>query len=78
MRTLVAAGAFILVDIIGALAYLAAEKLASRFDPSAGESHLWAFMIAIIAVAAAVGSAFPIFGRGVPWVAARLATQRAA
>ena len=29
-------------------------------------------MVAIIGVAVAVGSAFPVFGRGVPWVAARL------
>jgi hypothetical protein len=69
---LVLLGAFGLVAIIGAVAFLAAGKLALLLDPAANESHLTGFMIAIIGVAAAVGSAFPIFGRGVPWIAARL------
>jgi hypothetical protein len=76
MRTFVAGlvvlGAFGLVNIIGAVAFLAAGALALHLDPSANESHLSGFMIAITGVAVAVGSAFPIFGRGVPWVAARL------
>jgi hypothetical protein len=76
MRTfvprLVVLGAFVLVNIVGAVAFLAAGKLALHLDPSANESHLSGFMVAISGVAAAVGSAFPIFGRGVPWVAARL------
>jgi hypothetical protein len=73
MRTFVVVlGAFVLVNIVGAVAFLAAGKLALHLDPSANESHLSAFIVAITGVAAAVGSAFPIFGRGVPWVAARL------
>lgn len=76
MRTFVAGlivlGAFGLVNIIGVVAFLAAEKIALHLDPSASESHLSGFMIAITGVAVAVMSAFPIFGRGVPWIAARL------
>lgn len=76
MRTfvtgLVVLGAFGLVNIIGVVAFLAAGKLALYLDPTANESHLSGFIIAITGVAVAVGSAFPIFGRGVPWVAARL------
>ena len=76
MRTfkagLVVLGAFVLVNIIGAVAFLAAGKLALHLDPSADESHLSGFMVAITGVAVAVGSAFPIFSRGVPWMAARL------
>jgi hypothetical protein len=69
---LVVLGAFALVNGIGAVAFLAAGKLALHLDPAANESHLLSFMVAIAGVAAAVGAAFPIFGRGVPWVAARL------
>ena len=76
MRTFLAClvlfGAFVLVGIIGALGFLAAGKLALQLDPSASESHLSGFIVAIFGVAVAVGSAFPIFGRGVPWVAAHL------
>jgi hypothetical protein len=76
MRTFVAGlvflGAFVLVNIIGALAFLAAGKLALHLDPSANESHLSGFIVAITGVAVALASAFPIFGRGAPWVAARL------
>ena len=69
---LVVLGAFALVNVIGAVAYLAAGKLALHLDPAANESHLSSFMVAIVGVAAAVGSAFPIFGRGVAWAAGRL------
>jgi hypothetical protein len=69
---LVVLGAFVLVSIAGAVAFLAAGKLALYLDPSANESHFSSFIVAIIGVAAAVGSAFPIFGRGVPQVAAHL------
>jgi hypothetical protein len=73
MRTFVVVlGAFVLVNIVGAVAFLAAGKLALHLDPSANESHFSSFIVAITGVAVAVGSAFPIFGRGVPWVAARL------
>jgi hypothetical protein len=72
MPKLVVLGAFALVNVIGAVAFLAAGKLALHLDPAANESHLLSFMVAIAGVAAAVGSAFPIFGRGVPWAAARL------
>ena len=76
MRTyvprLVILGAFGLVAIVGTVAFLAAGKLAVLFDPAAKESHLLAFMIAIIGVAVAVASAFPIFSRGMPWAIARL------
>lgn len=69
---LVVLGAFGLVSVVGTVAFLAAGQLALLFNPSAKESHLLGFMIAIIGVAAAVGSAFPIFGRGMPWLTARL------
>jgi hypothetical protein len=69
---LVVLGAFALVTIIGAVAFLALGKLALHLDSAANESHLLGFMIAVTGVAVAVASAFPIFGRGVPWVAARL------
>jgi hypothetical protein len=73
MRTFVVVlGAFVLVNIVGAAAFLAAGKLALHLDPSANESHLSSFIVAITGVAVAVGSAFPIFGRGVPWVSAHL------
>ena len=69
---LVVLGAFGLVAIVGTVAFLAAGKLAVLLDPAANDSHLLGFMIAIIGVAVAVGSAFPIFGRAMPWVIARL------
>jgi hypothetical protein len=69
---LVVLGALVLVTIIGSVAFVAAGKLAVLLDPSAKESHLSGFMIAITGVAVAVGSAFPIFGRGMPWLTARL------
>ena len=77
MRTFVARlavfGAFMLVNVIGALAFLAAGKFALYFDPGANESHLAAFMVAITGVTVAVASAFPIFGRLLPFVAERVA-----
>ena len=72
---LVVLGAVGLAAIVGTVAFVAAGKLAVLLDPSANESHLSAFIVAIIGVAAAVASAFPIFGRGVPWIAARLRMQ---
>jgi hypothetical protein len=69
---LVVLGAFGLVAIVGTVAFLAIGKLAVLLDPAANESHLLAFMIAIIGVVVAVASAFPIFGRAMPWVIARL------
>lgn len=69
---LIVVGAFVLASVTGALAFLAAGKLALHLDPSASESHFSSFIVAITGVAVAVGSAFPIFGRGVPWVAARV------
>lgn len=69
---LVVLAAFGLVAIIGTVAFVAAGKLALLLDPSAKDSHLLGFMVAITGVAAAVGSAFPIFGRGMPWLTARL------
>jgi hypothetical protein len=57
---LVLLGAFGLANIIGAVAFLAAGKLALLLDPAANESHLTGFMIAITGVAVAVGSAFLI------------------
>jgi hypothetical protein len=76
MRTvvvgLVVFGAFVLVNIVGVIAFVAVGKLALHLDPTATDSHLSSFIVAITAVAAAVASAFPIFGRGVPWAVARL------
>jgi hypothetical protein len=65
-------GALILVGLIGAIAFLLAAKLAAHIDPASHESHLSTFIVATSSVAVAVASAFPIFGRGVPWVSARL------
>jgi hypothetical protein len=64
--------ALVLVNIIGAVAFLAAGKIALVLDPAASESHIEDFMVAIIGVAVAVGSASPVFIRGVPWLAAHL------
>ena len=76
MRTfgprLVVLGAVGLVAIVGIAAFVTAGKLALLLDPGANESHLAGFMIAIIGVAVAVASAFPIFGRAMPWLTARL------
>lgn len=69
---LVVLGSVGLATIIGTVAFLAARKLALLLDPAANESHLLSFMIAIIGVAVAVASAFPIFSRGMPWAIARL------
>ena len=69
---LVVLGSVGLASIIGTVAFLTARKLALLFDPAANESHLLSFMIAIIGVAVAVASAFPIFRRGMPWAIARL------
>jgi hypothetical protein len=77
MRAFLLVAAFVLVNIAGALAFFAAGKIALYLDPAANESHLSAFMVAIIGVLAAVGAAFPIFGRGLPWAAARLAQRHA-
>ena len=68
---LVVLGACGLVALAGTVAFFAAGKLALLLDPAAKESHLSAFMIAIIGVAVAVGSAFPIFGRALPWLRAQ-------
>ena len=74
MRNFVALlGAFVLVNIIGAIAFLAAGKLALYLDPAANESHLSGFIVAVTGVAVAVASAFPIFGRLLPLIAERLA-----
>jgi hypothetical protein len=74
MRTFVAIlGVFVLVNIIGAIAFLAAGKLALYLDPAANESHLSGFIVAVTGVAVAVASAFPIFGRLLPFIAERLA-----
>ena len=72
VTSLAVLAALALVNIIGALAFLAAGKIALVLDPSASESHLSGFMVAIIGVTVAVGSAFPVFMRGVPWLAAQL------
>ena len=69
---LVVLGSVGLATIIGTVAFLAARKLAVLFNPAANDSHLLAFMIAIIGVVVGVASAFPIFGRAMPWVMARL------
>jgi len=69
---LVVLGSIGVVSLIGTVAFLAARKLAELLDPAANDSHLLAFMIAIFGVAVAVGSAFPVFGRAMPWVMARL------
>jgi hypothetical protein len=65
-------GAFVLVNFIGFVAFLAAWKVALYLDPLANESHFPGFNVALIGVAIAVASAFPILGRGVPWVTGRL------
>ena len=69
---LVVLGSVGLASLIGTFAFLAARKLAVLLDPAASGSHLLSFMLAIIGVAVAVASAFPIFSRGMPWAIARL------
>lgn len=65
-------GALIAVGLCGAIAYIVAAKLAAHVDPASHESHLSSFIVATSSIAVAVASAFPIFGRAVPWVSARL------
>jgi len=65
-------GALIAVGLCGAVAFFLAAKLAAHVDPASHESHLSSFIVATSSVAVAVASAFPIFGRAVPWVSARL------
>ena len=76
MRThlprLVLFGGFVVTGMVGALAFLAAGKLALHLNPAPNESHLSGFIVAVSSVAVAVAAAFPIFGRGVPWAIARL------
>ena len=72
MPNLIVLGALLLITLIGTFAFLTAGKLAVLLDPAGKDSHLAGFMIAIIGVAVAVASAFPIFGRAMPWVTARL------
>ena len=72
MRILLLVAAVALANIVGVIAVLAAGKLALLLDPAANESHITSFIVAIIGVAAAVASAFPIFARGVPWAAPHL------
>jgi len=56
---LVVFGAFVLVNIVGALAFLVAGKLALHLDPAANESHFSGFIVAITGVAVASGPRFP-------------------
>lgn len=72
LPNLVVVGSVGLATIIGTVAFFAARKLVLLLDPAANDSHLLSFMIAIIGVAVAVASAFPIFSRGMPWAIARL------
>jgi hypothetical protein len=72
MPNLVVLAALAMVAIVGTFAFLIAGKLAVLLDPAAKESHLAGFMIAIIGVAVAVASAFPIVSRGMPWLTAYL------
>ena len=65
-------GALISVCLIGAIALFAGAKLAAHLDPASHESHLPGFIVVVSSLAVAVASAFPIFGRAVPWVSARL------
>ena len=72
MPRLIWVGAFICVGVIGAIALFVAAKLAVHLDPGSHESLLPSFMVVISSLAVAVASAFPIFGRAVPWASARL------
>lgn len=67
-------GGFVLVAVVGALTFLAADKLALHLDPATHKSHLTSFIVATGSLAVAVASAFPIFARGVPWAISRLAS----
>jgi hypothetical protein len=69
---LILPGAVISVGLIAAIALFAGAKLAAHLDPASHESHLPGFMVVIGSLAVAVASAFPIFGRAVPWASARL------
>ena len=69
---LILAGALISVGLCGAIAFFVAAKLAAHLDPASHQSHLPSFIVATSSVAVAVACAFPIFGRAVPWVTARL------
>jgi hypothetical protein len=69
---LILLGALISVGLCGAIAFFVAAKLAGHLDPASHQSHLSTFIVATSSVAVAVASAFPIFGRAVPWVSARL------
>ena len=69
---LILLGALVSVGLCGAIAFFVAAKLAAYLDPASHQSHLPSFIVATSSVAVAVASAFPIFGRAVPWVAARL------
>lgn len=71
---LILPGALISVGLIGAIALFAGAKLAAHLDPAWHESHLPGFIVVISSLAVAVASAFPIFGRAVPWASARLET----
>jgi hypothetical protein len=71
--SLLVLGAVVLVNIIGAIAFVGAGKLALYLDPVANESHLSSFIVAVTGVAVAVTSAFPILGRLLPFIAERLA-----
>jgi hypothetical protein len=69
---LISFGALVLVGLVGAIAFFVAAKLAGPLDDASHGSHLPSFIVATSSVAVAVASAFPIFGRAVPWVRARL------
>ena len=71
---LILPGAVLSVGLIGAIALFAGAKLAAHLDPASHESHLPGFIVVISSLAVAVASAFPIFGRAVPWASARLET----
>lgn len=69
---LILLGALVSVGLCGAIAFFVGAKLAAHFDPASYHSHLPSFIVATSSVAVAVASAFPIFGRAVPWVTTRL------
>ena len=57
-----------LVNIAGAIAFLVAGQFVLHLDPTTNASHITEFMVTIVGMVVAVASAFPIFGRGVPWL----------
>ena len=69
---LILPAAVLSVFLIGAIALFVAAKLAVHLDPGSHESHLPSFIVVTSSLVVAVASAFPIFGRAVPWVSARL------